>query len=67
MYKVIVEFHQSSILAINADDPNAAAQNIRKLFVQGRAYPQIKRIHVFNEKDDIYEDQPIHTKNIYYD
>jgi hypothetical protein len=39
MYKVIVEFQRSNILAINADDPNTAAQNIRRLFDQGKAKP----------------------------
>jgi hypothetical protein len=67
MYKVIVEFQQSNILAINADDPNVAAQNIRKLFDNGKAKPQIRKIHIFNEEDDIDEDQPLHTTNVYYE
>lgn len=67
MYKVIVEFHQANILAINADDPNVAAQNIRKLFDQGKSKPRVKTINVFNEDDDIYEDQPLHSTNIFYD
>ncbi len=67
MYKVIVEFQQSNILAINADDPNAAAQNIRRLFDQGKAKPQIRKIKVFNQEDDIYEDQPIKITNVYYE
>ncbi len=67
MYKVIVEFQKSNIFAINADDPNAAAQNIRRLFDQGKAKPQIRKIHVFNQEDDIDEDQPLHTTKVYYE
>jgi hypothetical protein len=67
MYKVIVEFYQSNILSINADNPNAAVQNIRRLFDQGKAKPQIRKIYVFNEEDDIDKDQPLHTTNVYYE
>ena len=67
MYKVILEFNQANVLAINADDPNAAAQNIRRLFDQGKVKPQIRIIHVFKQEDDIDEDQPIYTTNVFYD
>ena len=67
MYKVIVEFYQANILSINSDDPNVAAQNIRKLFDQGKAKPRVRTINVFNEDDNIDEDQPIHSINVFYD
>ncbi len=67
MYKVIVKFHQTNILAINADDPNIAALNIRKLFDTGNAKPQIRTINVFNEADDINVDLPLHVTNVYYE
>jgi hypothetical protein len=67
MYKVILEFQPLNIIAINADDPNVAAQNIRKLFESGRAKPLIKLIKVFNEEDDIFEDQPLHTAEVFYE
>jgi hypothetical protein len=67
MYKVIVEFYQSNILAINADDPIVAAQNIRKLFEQGKAKSQVRTINVFHEDDNIYEAPPLHTTNVFYD
>jgi hypothetical protein len=67
MYKVIVEFHQANILAINADDPNVAAQNIRKLFDQGKAKPRVRTINVFNEGDNIDEALPLHSTKVIYD
>ena len=66
MYKVIVEFHQANILAINADDPNVAAQNIRKLFDNGKAKPLIRTIKVFREEDNINIDLPLHVTNVIY-
>jgi hypothetical protein len=65
MYKVIVEFYESKILSINADEPNVAAQNIRKLFEAGKASPQIRTINVYNEADDIKVDLPIHITKVY--
>ena len=67
MYKVILEFKQSNILAINADDPNVAVQNIRKLFECGKVKPQIRTIKVFNEEDDIYENKPLQSTEVFYE
>ena len=66
MYKVIVDFHQANILAINADDPNVAAQNIRKLFDNRKAKPLIRTIKVFREEDNINIDLPLHVTNVLY-
>jgi hypothetical protein len=60
MYKVVVEFHQSNILAINADDPIVAAKNVNKLFQRGKATPQLKEIRVFLQESDIDLDLPVH-------
>lgn len=65
MYKIIVEFHDTNILSINADEPNVAAQNIRKLFDAEKARPQIRTINVYNEEDDIKVDIPIHITKVY--
>ena len=65
MYKIIVEFHDTNILSITADEPNVAAQNIRKLFDAGKARPQIRTINVYNEEDDIKVDIPIHITKVY--
>ena len=64
MFKVVVEFHQSNIIAINADEPSVAATNINKLFMQGRAQAQIKVINVYRQEDDIDFALPIHTIKI---
>jgi hypothetical protein len=61
MYKVIVEFYQANILSINGDDPKVAAQNVRKLFEQGKGKPQINRIEVFLEGQNVEIELPIHT------
>lgn len=60
MYKVVVEFHESKVLAINADNPNVAAQNIRRLFDNGNMKPQIKIIYIFNEDGDLEVDAPLY-------
>jgi hypothetical protein len=61
MYKIVVEFNQLNILAINADEPSVAAKNTNKLFVQGRAKAQIKSIKVYLQEDDLEFALPIHT------
>ncbi len=67
MYKVVVEFHDSKVLAINADNPKVAGQNIRKLFDNGKMKPQIKVISIFNEADDLEFDDPLYISKAYYD
>lgn len=61
MYKIVVEFNQLNILAINADEPSVAAKNTNKLLIQGRAKAQIKSIKVYLQEDDLEFALPIHT------
>ena len=61
MYKVVVEFYQSHIILINADDPTVAAKNVNRLFEQGRVKTRIKSINVYLQNADSEFDLPAHT------
>ena len=67
MYKAHIEFHDSIVLAINADNPKVTAQNIKKLIDNGKMKPQIKIINIFNEDDDLKFDAPLYISKAYYD
>jgi hypothetical protein len=60
MYKIVIEFEESNILSVNADDPGVAVVNAQRLISDGRLIPRTKCISVFNVVNEIEEEEPIH-------
>jgi hypothetical protein len=59
IYQVIFEFNEVNLISINADDPQIAANNARRLFYEGRLVPSIRSISVYSSEDNIDLDEPI--------
>ena len=60
MYKIVIEFEESIILSVNADDPGVAVVNAQKLLSDGRLIPLPKCISVFKVVNEIEDEEPIH-------
>ena len=59
MFKVVIEYLDSIVISINADNPEIAGQNILRLIREGRVNPTVREISVFQADADIGLDEPL--------
>jgi hypothetical protein len=59
MFKVVIEYLDSIVISINADNPEIAGQNILRLIREGRVNPTVREISVFRADADIGLDEPL--------
>jgi hypothetical protein len=59
-YKVTVNFYESTVIEINVENPEDAANAALKLFKQGRLKPQINDVTVFDVGDEFGLETPLY-------
>ena len=61
MFKVIVEFKELSIIEVKGIDPAEVANQVKRLFSEGKLQPELNEISVFDGEDELGFEPPIYV------